>query len=427
MTDPSATVQVIATVLGIKGQPGRTLAESVVEALQFRHTLLVLDNCEHLIGEAANLAAEILEHCPEVTLLATSREALMIDGEQAWPVPSLAFRDGFASPAVTLFAERARAVVPSFDNAADPGAVTEICRRLDGIPLAIELAAARVRSMSPAQIRDRLDERFRLLTGGSRRALERHQTLRHAVQWSYDLLNDDEKRLLRRLSVFAGGFGLEAAEAVGGADLAGSVDAVDLLDSLVRKSLVTTERSGADVRRPGQALDARGSVHRGAEEVGLLADHLAGVEADAKAQPGCGPCPVAFVEGTLDVGRALDATPGGGEGNHEAVAEALDLAPVVAGDQLAAELVAGAHQLARRLVPPGRGQLRRPLHVREENGDRAFGQLRRHRARRAARIIHAEPARLAVIHVPPCVPALRTVTRRSGARVPGPPRCVLLL
>jgi predicted ATPase len=133
--------------------------------------------------------------------------------------------------------------VPSFELAADAEAVTEICRRLDGIPLAIELAAARVRSMSPAQIRANLDERFRLLTGGSRRALERHQTLRHAVQWSYDLLHERERTLLRWVSVFAGGFTLEAAEAVFAGDEVDPADVVDLLDSLVRKSLVTTDRS----------------------------------------------------------------------------------------------------------------------------------------------------------------------------------------
>jgi predicted ATPase/class 3 adenylate cyclase len=244
VSDPAAVGHAIAATLGITQQPERTIGESVVEALAFRDLLLVLDNCEHLIDEVANLAGEIVARCPGVRLLATSREALMIDGEQTWPVPSLSFRDGAVSPAVTLFAERAEAVAPSFDLAADAEAVGEICRRLDGIPLAIELAAARVRSMSPGQIRDHLDERFRLLTGGSRRALERHQTLRHAVQWSYDLLNEAEKQLLSRLSVFAGGFSLEAAEQVGGED----ADVMDLLDSLVRKSLVTTERAGNEVR-----------------------------------------------------------------------------------------------------------------------------------------------------------------------------------
>lgn len=145
----------------------------------------------------------------------------MIEGEQIWPVPSLGFRQGITSPAVQLFVDRARAVMPGFALDADADTVVEICRRLDGIPLAIELAAARVRTMTPAQIRNRLDERFRLLTGGSRRALERHQTLRHAVQWSFDLLSTAERAVLARCSVFAGGFSLEAAESVGtGGDVA---------------------------------------------------------------------------------------------------------------------------------------------------------------------------------------------------------------
>jgi predicted ATPase len=246
--DPGATAHAIAATLGIGPQPGKTIAESLVDGLGGRQILLLLDNCEHLIDNVAELAERIVRACAGVTVLATSREALRIEGEQSWPVPSLDFREGALSPAVRLFEERARAVVPSFELHADAETVTEICRRLDGIPLAIELAAARVRSMSPAQIRAKLDERFRLLTGGSRRALERHQTLRHAVQWSYDLLDERERALLRRASVFAGGFTLEAAEAVCSGDDFDAVDVVDLLDSLVRKSLLTTERSGPEVR-----------------------------------------------------------------------------------------------------------------------------------------------------------------------------------
>jgi predicted ATPase/class 3 adenylate cyclase len=246
--DAGATAHALAAILGISPQPGKTIAESLLEGLNGRQILLLLDNCEHLIDTVADLAERIVRTCAGVTVLATSREALRIEGEQSWPVPSLDFRGGASAPAVRLFDERARAVVPSFELATDVEAVAEICHRLDGIPLAIELAAARVRSMSPEQIRAKLDERFRLLTGGSRRALERHQTLRHAVQWSYDLLDERERAVLRRASVFAGGFTLEAAEAVcAGAGL-GSTDVVDLLDSLVRKSLVTTDRGGGEVR-----------------------------------------------------------------------------------------------------------------------------------------------------------------------------------
>jgi predicted ATPase len=246
--DPDATGHAVAGVLGIAQQAGKTIAESIVSALSHRKLLLLLDNCEHLIDAAAALADDIITRCPQVTMLATSREALMVDGEQIWPVPSLGFRDGIRSPAVELFVERARAVVPRFELGADADAVGEICRRLDGIPLAIELAAARIRAMSPGQVRDRLDERFRLLTGGSRRALERHQTLRHAVQWSFDLLTPAECVLLARCSVFAGGFSLEAVEHVCSGGAVAAADVLNLLDSLVRKSLVTVERSGETMR-----------------------------------------------------------------------------------------------------------------------------------------------------------------------------------
>jgi predicted ATPase len=234
--DPGAVGHAVAGALGIAQQPGKTIEQSVSASLTGRRLLLVLDNCEHLIDAIADLAQQILTRCPQVVLLATSREALAIGGEQIWPVSSLGFRDGTSSPAVELFVERARAVMPEF-------AVCEICRRLDGIPLAIELAAARTRAMSPQQIRDRLDERFRLLTGGSRRALERHQTLRHAVQWSYDLLSPTEKATLSRVSVFAGGFTLEAAERVCSGSGIAADDILDILDSLVRKSLLTVDRS----------------------------------------------------------------------------------------------------------------------------------------------------------------------------------------
>ena len=247
VSDPDATGHALAGVLGVAQQSGKTIGQSVVTALRGRRQLLVLDNCEHLIDAIAALARDILVSCPHVTLIATSREALMIAGEQVWLVPPLGF-DGIASPAVQLFAERARAVVPDFVIGAEGDAVSEICGRLDGIPLAIELAAARTRAMSPSQIRDRLDERFRLLTGGSRRAVERHQTLRHAVQWSYDLLSPAERVVLAHASVFAGGFTLEAAERLCVGPEVPAADVLDLLDSLVRKSLVTVERSGNPVR-----------------------------------------------------------------------------------------------------------------------------------------------------------------------------------
>lgn len=246
--DPSATAHAVAAVFGVTQQQGQTIEQSIVEALGGRQLLLLLDNCEHLINEAAALARAIIDQCPAVTLLATSREALTIEGEQVYPVAPLGFGEGIHSPAVELFVERARAVAPDFSTSGHASDVTEICQRLDGIPLAIELAAARIRSMSPAQIRARLADRFRLLTGGPRQGLERHQTLRQAVQWSFDLLTPAERAVLSRCAVFAGGFSLEAAEhGCTGAE-AGEADVLDLLDGLVRKSLVQVDRSGPVVR-----------------------------------------------------------------------------------------------------------------------------------------------------------------------------------
>jgi predicted ATPase/class 3 adenylate cyclase len=235
--------EAVAAVFAVAPQADRNWLDGVIELLRARQLLLVLDNCEHVLDAAVPLAERLLAQCPEVTVLATSRESLGVGGEWAWPVPSLDV--GPDSTASALFVERARAVEPTFDPGDEVDAVAEICRRLDGIPLAIELAAARVRSMSPSQIRDRLDERFRLLTG-SRRSLERHQTLRHAVQWSYDLLTAAEQRVLQRTSVFSGGFSLPAATTVCGSGPDGDLDEfqmLDVVDSLVRKSLANVDRT----------------------------------------------------------------------------------------------------------------------------------------------------------------------------------------
>ncbi len=224
--EPTAVPQAVAAVLGIVQQPGLTLAASVAAALEGRSRLLVFDNCEHVLDAAADMIEAILTASATVTVLATSREGLRVADEQLWPVPALDVRSGVDSSAATLFMERAHAVAPgiSLAMADDAEAVVEICRRLDGIPLAIELASSRLQSMTVTELRDRLDDRFRLLVG-SRRELERHQTLRHAVQWSYDLLYDAEKSLLARCSVFAGGFDLAGACA-----LAGSGDEFAALD-----------------------------------------------------------------------------------------------------------------------------------------------------------------------------------------------------
>ena len=186
-----------------------------------------------------------MQHSATVTIVATSREGLRLADEQLWPVPSLEVRNSADSAAPVLFVERAGAVAPGISLAGAEDAVVEICRRLDGIPLAIELAASRMQSMTVTELRDRLDDRFRLLVG-ARRGLERHQTLRHAVQWSYDLLDDAEKALLAKCSVFAGGFDLTGACAVTDSD--DDLATLDLLDSLVRKSLLVADRSSGRTR-----------------------------------------------------------------------------------------------------------------------------------------------------------------------------------
>jgi predicted ATPase/class 3 adenylate cyclase len=247
VADPAAVPDAVAAVLGIIQQPGKTVSDSVAGALEGRVRLLVFDNCEHVLDSVADLVEAILAASATVTILATSREGLGVSEEQLWRVPSLDVNSGTESAAVNLFLDRAQSVVSDF-SLAQPGeadAVVEICRRLDGIPLAIELAASRMASMSAREVRDRLDQRFRLLVG-SRRGLERHQTLRHAVAWSYDHLDDAEKPLLERCSVFAGGFDLESACAVMGSD--DDFATLDLLDALVRKSLLVADRSSGRTR-----------------------------------------------------------------------------------------------------------------------------------------------------------------------------------
>jgi predicted ATPase len=249
VTDPAAVPDAVAAVLGITQQPGKTVTDSVAAALEGRVRLLVLDNCEHVRDAVAELVEAILAQSDTVRLLATSREGLGVADEQLWLVPSLDVGAGTESSAVTLFVERARSVAQRFSlaGAEEAAAVVEICRRLDGIPLAIELAASRMASMTVTEVRDRLDQRFRLLVG-SRRGLARHQTLSHAVQWSYDQLEDAEKDLLVRCSVFAGGFDLQSACAVAGFDDPDDYAILDVLDALVRKSLLVADRSSGRTR-----------------------------------------------------------------------------------------------------------------------------------------------------------------------------------
>lgn len=245
--DPAAVPDAVAAVLGIIQQPGKSVADSVAAASEGRVRLLVFDNCEHVVDSVADLVEAILAASATVTILATSREGVGVSDEQLWRVPSLDVNSGAGSAAVNLFVDRAHSVVSDF-SLAQPGeadAVVEICRRLDGIPLAIELAASRMASMTASEIRDRLDQRFRLLVG-PRRGLSRHQTLRHAVAWSYDHLEDPEKALLERCSVFTGGFDLQSACAVMGSD--DDFATLDLLDALVRKSLLVADRSSGRTR-----------------------------------------------------------------------------------------------------------------------------------------------------------------------------------
>ena len=234
---------------------------ALVSALAERRTLLILDNCEHLLDPVVDVADQLLRRCPHLRILATSREALGMSGESLMPVPSMSLPDTteHRSPealerlstcdAVRLFLDRGGAVMPGFAlTAANAEAIAQICLRLDGIPLAVELAAARVRSLPPQQIAARLDNRFRLLTGGSRTALPRHRTLRAAMDWSFDLLPEAEQTLLPRLSAFAGSFSLEAAEAVASGGPVERDEVVDLLARLVDKSLLMPEEGSTEAR-----------------------------------------------------------------------------------------------------------------------------------------------------------------------------------
>lgn len=252
VADPEAVWETLAASLRVQAMPGRGLEESVLEYLAAKRLLLLLDNCEHLLDAIARQVTAITQRCARVSVLATSREGLGLAGERIVAVPSLGVpaEDSdvdalMGADAVQLFSDRARAAKNEFAlTDRNASAVAVLCRRLDGIPLAIELAAARVRSLSPEDLVARLDQRFKLLTRGSRAALERHQTLRSTIDWSYNLLEPTERRALDRLSVFAGGCDLAAAEAVLAGDDLDELDVVDLLGQLVDKSLVVADDNG---------------------------------------------------------------------------------------------------------------------------------------------------------------------------------------
>ncbi len=248
LSDPTLVPHAVVSALGVSEQPSHSLSETLADYLRPKSLLLLLDNCEHLLSTCAQLADTLLRGCPTLRILATSREGLGIAGEMTYRIPSLSLPDLHRLPspqglmeyeAVRLFAERAAFSKPGFQvTSSNAAAVANVCHRLDGIPLAIELAAARVKALPVEAIALRVDDRFRLLTGGSRTALPRHQTLRATMDWSYELLSEQERALLRRLSVFAGGFTLEAVERICGKDGVDAGDVLNLLTDLVNKSLV---------------------------------------------------------------------------------------------------------------------------------------------------------------------------------------------
>ena len=307
LADTALVAGAALTAIGAGGAPGQPAQTVLTAVLRERRALLLLDNCEHVVESCARLVTAVLQQCPEVRILATSREPLGVPGETAWRVPPLALPglDGAPAPtarslqsseAVGLFVERAAAVDPAFRVTDQNGAhVAQICRRLDGIPLALELAAARVRVLSVEQIAARLDDRFRLLTGGSRTALPRHQTLRALVDWSHALLSAPERALFRRLAVFAGGFTLEGAESVCAGGPVETSEVLDLVTGLVDKSLVVAELFGPARRyRLLETLReyAEGELSRAGEDAALRDRHL----------DWC----VALGHGASDAGRSRD-------------------------------------------------------------------------------------------------------------------------
>ncbi len=255
LTDPGLLARTIAQVLSLKEESDRPAQATLIDHLKTRELLLIIDNCEHLVEVVARLSHELLKSTSKLKILATSREALQVAGEISWRVPSLSLPDitGVEQQkyeqlaeyeAIRLFEERARAVQPDFSlNPGNIGAVARVCYRLDGIPLALELAPARMRVLGVEQIATKLDDRFRLLTGGNKVGLPRQQTLRAAIDWSYDLLSLKERLLWQRLTVFSGVWSLEAAEAICGSDPVEEYEVLDLLSQLVEKSVVIAEKS----------------------------------------------------------------------------------------------------------------------------------------------------------------------------------------
>ena len=257
LANPEQVVEKVAAVLGVREQPGRPLQDALAGYLRRKKVLILLDNVEHLVDASAELAEFLLNQCRDLKILVTGRESLFIDGERTYQVPSLSLPDEAAGPeeigsseAVRLFVDRARAVRGDFElDAGSAAAVGKIVRQLDGIPLALELAAARLRVMSAEQIAERLNDRFRLLVGGRRTALPRQQTLQALIDWSWKLLDEEERVLLRRLSVFSGGWTIEDVQEIAAGESLDGFAVLDNLDALVHKSLVAIERRNGEGER----------------------------------------------------------------------------------------------------------------------------------------------------------------------------------
>ena len=294
VTEAAQVAQAVATAAGVREEPGRPLTESLTTVFE-RDALLVLDNCEHLVEASAALTDTLVRAAPTLTVLATNREPLRVDGEVLWRIPTLAVPEDDSAPAedlieydaVRLFVDRATAQGNYKWGPTSAAVVARICRRLDGLPLAIELAAARTGSLTPAVIAERLDDRFELLTAGTRTALPRHQTLRATVEWSYKLLLPAEQVVFRRLSVFAGGWSVSAAEAVCGGEDLDAADVLDLVTALVDRSLVgLAGRDGALRFTMHETLRAYATerLAEAGEEHALRARHLAWTLAFAERQ-----------------------------------------------------------------------------------------------------------------------------------------------
>ena len=350
--------QAVATALGIKEQVGESIADTLIREAKDKELLLLLDNCEHVVAASAELSHALLAGCANVQILVTSREALRVPGEVVYRLPSLATPDREATanvasltayPAVQLFIDRARAVKFSFQvTSANASAVASICHHLDGIPLAIELAAARMKSLAVEEINDRLDQRFQLLTGGVRTALPRQQTLRALINWSYELLNDTERALFDRLTVFAGGWTLAAAEGVCSGEGVDEGNVLDLLTSLADKSLVLVEERRGTTRYgllETVRQYARDRLHERDEEVLWQGRHLTHFLALAEE-----------AEGHLRGGVDQEAWLGRLAAEHDNLRSALQRATTVAGeDEVALRLAAALERfwLVRGYVGEG--------------------------------------------------------------------------